>query len=172
MIFRVNELNNYNYLKFFVLILSLTLLTNCAALKLGGSRHPEDEIDTSKVRLSQLFDPSQIRKVPVIVSTKSFQQAIDAVSALPKIRMVRVYQTASMGAGKDIPEYRMFHVHKNGPFGLLGIKEGDVLLGVSDRLIPTPDILAFYPQALLHDKKGTLLYRAGGKIIQAEITLQ
>jgi hypothetical protein len=156
-------------------IVILVALQGCAANIFGSrSPNPDAPIDFSELKLSQHIPADQMRVIPVIISKESFLNGIESTAGLPAIRLVRVYQNVSGGIGgnvRSVPEYRMFHVHQKGPFGILGLKDGDVLVGLNDRVVTAPDMFRFYPQALLADSKSQLIYRRSGKLFKAEIEI-
>ena len=109
--------------------------------------------------------------VPVIIPVDSYKAAVRYGASLPPLRLVKVY-TKSISNRTPLPQYRLFEVHPKGPFGILGLKNGDVLYGAHDRAILNPNNFLLYPKALLVDKKSTISFIRESKALKLVVSLQ
>ncbi|MCB0320771.1 MAG: hypothetical protein KDD60_07565 [Bdellovibrionales bacterium] len=155
-----------------VSLLCFILLAAPGCQLLGGSGSPDSGSATPPPRFSDLVpSPGDITQQQVRISKEKFSAAVTEAAGLPEVRVVPVFRRTAERQFSGVPEYRIFQVHPSSPFALMGVHDGDILLALHDFILLDPEVVPFFPRALLVDRNTSLLIRREGKLINLQIEL-
>ena len=86
---------------------------------------------------------------------------MERVQSADRLRLVPVFRRETAGGG--IPEYRLFDVGQDTPYGLLGLQTADVLVAANEYLIYDPDGFRKYIKLLGAESAVSLEVIRGGR---------
>ncbi len=150
---------------------SLCAVSLSALLFLSGCSFLSSSSSSKKVAKFSEYVPQSRARISqdISLSEEKLKSAINRSRSLPPVRFVPIFRKASDRGYGGIPEHRIFQVHPDSAFSLIGFKPGDILLAVHDYTIVSPDKLTFYPEGLLADRSGTITVERAGKLIELNI---
>lgn len=145
------------------LVLCMLAVGGCSVFSKRHSR-----FDGEEVLLSQLL-PEQPKVIKRTIPEGKLEDAIQRSIGNRRMRVVRIYRRNSI---QSIPEHRVFDVTKGSPFDIIGLRSGDIILGVNDRLILEPAVMELYPQAVLQDKTSTITFNRNDELFQIKVVVK
>lgn len=72
-----------------------------------------------------------------------------------KIRLVQTYQKSDEAPGNE-PRYRLFDIRSGSAYELVGLENGDLLLGVNGRLVFNPAKFPVFIQLLAQEQRASI----------------
>lgn len=102
----------------------------------------------SATKISEFRTTSPVNRetIELTVARRDFQAAVERTQAADRLRIVPVFRRETAGGG--IPEYRLFEVGNDTPYGLLGLQTADVLVAANEYLIYDPEGFRRYVKLL------------------------
>ena len=88
----------------------------------------------SAVRFSEQGGVGTQRVEDVQVSRKKFQSALTQGAGVNDVRLVEIFRRE----GQPFPQYHLFDIRKGGPYELLKLEDGDILLAANDYVVYEP----------------------------------
>lgn len=148
-------------------VLVFLFLPGCSLLNSFGGA----SVEKNQYRDSSLLE--MMNELPTVVERPVSRMALEsAVQEAGKVAGPRVVPIFRRDARVVFPEHRIFELRDNGPLSLLGLRNGDILLGVNDRVLVQPEtFLGLYPRAVLQDGKSQLVVRRGEQLLELQVTI-
>lgn len=139
----------------------------CSLLSPFGDK----SVEKNQYRDSSLLE--MMNELPTVVEKPVSRVALEsAVQEAGKVSGPRVVPIFRRDARVVFPEHRIFELREDGPLSLLGLQNGDILLGVNDRVLVQPEtFLGLYPSAVLQDGKSQLVVRRGEQLLELQVTI-
>jgi type II secretory pathway component PulC len=137
------------HLRLLVLIIFAVVVSACAST---GIREPKFIDDIRPV-------PPPLKVVHYSIQRKDFQDALTRQGD-NAIRLVPVFDSVSV---KESFSYRLFDVHENSAYALLGLKTSDVVIAADRYLIKRPEQFPAFIGLLTAQDEATIEIRRGGE---------
>lgn len=94
----------------------------------------------------------------ITVSRSALQRSLSQRLYNDQLRIVQVYRRNEEFAN-IAPEYRLFQVHPQSAYALLGLQEADVLVAASGYIIQTPELFREYVRLLPQEQNAMIEVR-------------
>jgi type II secretory pathway component PulC len=137
------------HLRLLVLVLFAVVVSACAST---GIREPKFIDDIRPV-------PPPLKVVHYSIQRKDFQDALTRQGD-NAIRLVPVFDSVSV---KESFSYRLFDVHENSAYTLLGLQTSDVVIAADRYLIKRPEQFPAFIGLLAGMDEATIEIRRGGE---------
>lgn len=129
-----------------VLFMALCVLCSCA---------PSTDVDEPRTPTQRPHNQAA-RVISIQVPRAEYAAAVRNIDMLRRLRLVEV--VASEEVGRSIfPEYRLFNIEPKGPYALLGLVEGDILVSANDYVLNDPERFRRYVQVLMRESGETFI---------------
>ena len=116
--------------------------------------------DSSKMGIPHTPSPGTTT-IKFVISRHDFNEAIRHENQNRALRLIQVFASPA-AAAVDAPEYRLFGIHPESVYALLGLKNGDVLLAAHGYLVSGPPAFPRYVGLLSTEKASTIEIRRQG----------
>ena len=152
-----------------------TLFVASCLVVLGGcsllSRFDNQDVEKNRFKDRAVLE--MLNEIPTVLVKPVARMALEsAVQRSAKSSGPRVVPVFRRNSRIVFPEHRIFELQKDGPLVLLGLKNGDILLGINDRALVQPELLGLYPSAVLQDGKSSVIVRRGEQLFELQIVLE
>ena len=103
-------------------------------------------------------DPrSEVKEIQV--PRDEFTRRISQPESMNNIRLVRVYLKSA--ADGEVPEYKIFNLQTGGPYSLLGLQNGDVLISAQNFVVRQPFQFVEFVKLMSGEPSPTIQIRRG-----------
>jgi hypothetical protein len=106
-----------------LMIISLFFVMGCAGSRSGGS---------SGVSPVQRLTPPDIKRVELSITRDQLLTALEQDVLTDRLRVVQTFSSQESG---NVPLYRLFDVHPKSIYGILGLKNADILVAANERYL-------------------------------------
>lgn len=122
------------------------------------------------VKYSDVFPnyKNSVRSLPLEVDRTALTRLATAPKKLQRIRLVPLVPHDS---NFRLPQYRLFDIQSDGPYYLLGLRNGDVLLAVQDLILYEDTAFPRYVAALPGERESRFLIIRGSDILELQVTI-
>jgi S1-C subfamily serine protease len=155
------------WIKQIVCVISFLFVTGCSLLNSFAGK----SVEKNQYRDRSVLE--MINEIPTVVEKPVSRVALEsALQVAAKLSGPRVVPIFRRDARVVFPEHRIFELRKDGPLSLLGLQNGDIIVGVNDRVLVQPEaFLGLYPSAVLQDGKSDLVLRRGEQLLELQVTI-
>ena len=148
-------------------VIIFLVCTGCSLLSPFGGKPLEKNHYRDRSLLEMMNELPTVVEKPV--SRVALQSAVQEAGKVSGPRVVPIFRR---DARVVFPEHRIFELREDGPLSLLGLQNGDILLGVNDRVLVQPEtFLGLYPSAVLQDGKSQFVVRRGEQLLELQVTI-
>lgn len=130
---------------FFIIVASLTLC-NC-------SHKIPLQTNINLIRPT----PDHIKTINIEIPVDSYKDALKDQDLVRRVRLVPILQRE--GQKNSIPEYRLFSITPDGPAGMVGLQNADILVAANDYVIYEPEKFKAYLNLLATEKDASIEIR-------------
>jgi hypothetical protein len=131
--------------KVFVLLFCALFSFGCA-----GSRRGGDEGTVSPV---QRLTPPDIKRVEMMISRDQLLTALEQDVLTDKLRVVQTFSSQEAGS---VPLYRLFDVHPKSVYGVLGLRNADILVAANERYLRNSIVFKQFVRMLRNEREAMI----------------
>ena len=126
-----------------ICLLSACFVSGCASSRLGGDEGVSPVLRTT---------PPDIKRVQVKITREHLLTALDQDMLTDRLRVVPTYSREETGT----PLYRLFDVHPKSVYGVLGLKNADVLVAANERYLRNPFVFKQFVRLLRNESSARI----------------
>ena len=131
--------------------IALFAFVTALTISLGGCHLGGRQMEERRLSVLRSSQPAGARILEIQVTTEALEKALAQKGSLQALRIIEIYNPDETTS--NLPRYRLFNIAQNDPFSAVGLQNGDVLVGLNDRIVVDPNILREAVRLLPHDRK-------------------
>jgi type II secretory pathway component PulC len=140
------------------------VLLGCLLLGLLGCSLYGKGADERRLSMLRPVVP-KLETQEVSLSREKLLESLKHEQLTRRVRLVQIFNTAAAVSQATIPEYRLFDIDPHSAYYFIGLRNGDVLMGINGRIVVNPDLLSDYVMLLPNEKESQLEIERGTEAI-------